>query len=138
MLKRRGKCDTYLTHLFRYCWSKKSPVKRWNKSFQPILWLSSAVDFYSWWQLEQKEPDEKMKYKEFSVNTVLAERSLYFIFSLDSFCSNDIYRRESDRCRTLLFFLTFLSFHLSQFSYYVNIFHVFKCAFHPEISSFFW
>ena len=51
---------------------------------------------------------------------VLAETSLYFIFSLGSLCSSDVYRRESGRFRTLPFFLTFfLSFHLSRFSFYI-------------------
>ena len=66
-----------------------------------------------------------MKYKELSTNTVafisrrhrlhlqlmkaivLAESYLYFILSLGSFCSSDVSRRESSRCRTLPFFLTF-------------------------------
>ena len=51
--------------------------------------------------------------------TVLAES--YFIFSLGSTCYADVYRRESRRCCTLPFFLTyFLSFHLSRFSFYIN------------------
>ena len=46
MLKRKEECDTYLTHVCRYHWSRESPVKRWNtRSFQPALWLS-----YSWWK----------------------------------------------------------------------------------------
>ena len=39
--------------------------------------------------------------------TVLAESSLYFIFSLGFFCSSDVYRHESGRCCTLPCFLTF-------------------------------
>ena len=39
-----------------------------------------------------------------------AEGTLYFIFSLDSLHSSDVYRHESGRCHTLPFFLTFLSF----------------------------
>ena len=39
--------------------------------------------------------------------TVLAESSLYLIFSPGSFCFSDVYRRESGRCRTRPFFLTF-------------------------------
>ena len=38
--------------------------------------------------------------------TVLAESSLYFIFSLGSLCSSHVYRHESGRCCTLPFFLT--------------------------------
>ena len=62
-----------------------------------------------------------MKNTELSVNTVafisskstadeshvLAEISLYLIFSLGSFCPSDVYRHESGRCCTLPFFLTF-------------------------------
>ena len=45
MLKRREECNTYLTHVYRHHWSRESPVKRCNiRSFQPALWLSSAVD----------------------------------------------------------------------------------------------
>jgi hypothetical protein len=39
--------------------------------------------------------------------TVLAESSLYFIFSLGALHSSDIYRCESGRCHTLPFFLAF-------------------------------
>ena len=72
--------------------------------------------------------DKTTKYKELSANTVaiisstcgclrlqltkatvLAESSLYFIFSPGSLHSSGVYRRESDRCCTLPFFLTFLS-----------------------------
>ena len=82
MLRRREECDTYLTHVCRRHWSGENPVNRLNiGSFQPKLWLSSA--------------------------TVLAESSLYFIFSLGSLCSSDVYRRESDRCHILSFFSTF-------------------------------
>ena len=51
----------------------------------------------------------------------LDERSVYFIFSPGSLCSS-----ESGRCRTLPFFLKFLSFHLSRFSFYINIFLCFQ------------
>ena len=44
--------------------------------------------------------------------------SLYLIFSLDSLHSSNVYRRESDRRGTLPFFL---SFHLSRFSFYINL-----------------
>ena len=61
-----------------------SPEKRIDiRSYQPTLWLSTAVDI-----------------------TVLAESSLYFIFSpgyLAIVMSTDM----SGRCRTLPFFLTF-------------------------------
>ena len=39
--------------------------------------------------------------------TVLAESCLYFIFPPGSLCSSDVYRHESGRCHTVLFFLTF-------------------------------
>jgi hypothetical protein len=74
-----------------------------------------------------------MKYVEFSANTIAfisyrcrltkvlagaargkkevrveeAESSLYFIFSPGSLRSSDVYRCESGRCCTLLFFLMF-------------------------------
>ena len=38
--------------------------------------------------------------------TVLAESSLYFIFSPSSLCSSDVCRHESGRCHTFPFFLT--------------------------------
>ena len=45
MLKRREECTTYLTHVCRHNYSEEIPVKRWNmRSFQPTLWLSSAID----------------------------------------------------------------------------------------------
>ena len=44
--------------------------------------------------------------------TMLAESSIYFIFSLGSLRYSNVYRRECGRCRTLLFFLTFLSLSL--------------------------
>ena len=40
--------------------------------------------------------------------TVLAEGSVYFIFSLGSLCSSDVCRCESGRCCTLSFFLIFI------------------------------
>ena len=51
------------------------------------LW---SVYFYSWWK-----PQYWLKAP--------------FIFSPGSLCYNDVYRLESGRCRTLPFFLTFLS-----------------------------
>ena len=43
-LKRREECDTYLTHLCRRHSCADSPMERWNiRSFQPTLWLSSAI-----------------------------------------------------------------------------------------------
>ena len=55
--------------------------------------------------LQRTEPSEKIKYKiELSV-TGSAESS--FIFSLDFLRYADVYRRESGKCRTLPFFLTF-------------------------------
>ena len=49
--------------------------------------------------------------------TVLAESSLYLIFSLDSLRSSDVYRHESGRCRTLPFFLTLLLIKLVTFGH---------------------
>ena len=49
----------------------------------------------------EKELSEKMKYKELSA-TVLAESSIYFIFSLGYFCFSDVYRQVG-----VTLFLTF-------------------------------
>ena len=58
--------------------------------------------------------------------TALAESS--FIFSSGSICYEDVYRRESSRCRTFPFFSKyFLSFHLSRFSFYFNILQEMVC-----------
>jgi hypothetical protein len=44
-IKKNGKCDSYLTHIWRYHCSGDSPVKILNiRSFQLTLRLSSAVD----------------------------------------------------------------------------------------------
>ena len=48
--------------------------------------------------------------------TVLTRSSV--IFSPGSLCNADVYRHESSRCHTLPFFLTF---HLSRFSFNINI-----------------
>ena len=94
MLKRREECDTYLTHICRHRWGRGSPVKRLNiGSFQPKLRLSSAVDVDS-----MSTADESQ---------VLAESSLYFIFSPGSFCSINVYIHESGRWHILPFLLTF-------------------------------
>jgi hypothetical protein len=58
--------------------------------------------------------------------TVLAESSLYFIFSPGSLHYSDVDRHESGRCRNLLFFLTF----------FIK-FPCVICIFYPETSSFF-
>ena len=55
--------------------------------------------------------------------TMLVESSiLYFIFSSYSLCYSDVYRCESGRCCPRPFFLTFLSFHFSGVSFYINTF----------------
>ena len=48
----------------RHHWRTESGDKMKYRSFQPALWLSSAVDIQ-----EQREASEKMKYKELSDNT---------------------------------------------------------------------
>ena len=56
--------------------------------------------------------------------TVFALSSSYFIFSLGYLRYYDVYRCESVRCRSLLFFL---SFYLSRFSFCINIwYHIFQ------------
>ena len=70
--------------------------------------------------MKGREPGEKIKYKELSANivafiicryriyaTVLAESSLYLIFSPGFICFSDVYRRESGRCRKHPLFLNF-------------------------------
>ena len=62
-----------------------------------------------WTSLERTESGEKIKYVDLQLMkaTVLAESSIYFIFSPGSPRSSDVYRYESGRCRTLPFFLKF-------------------------------
>ena len=95
MLKKKEECDTYLSHVFRHHSSIKNPVQRQNirQSFQPTLWLSSAVEVSLFLQL--------MK------GTVLAESSLCFIFALGPPGYGNVYKHETGRCRTLPSFLTF-------------------------------
>ena len=45
---------------------------------------------------------------------------LFHQFSPGSFCSCDVYRHELGRCRSLPFFINFLSYYLSMFSFYIN------------------
>ena len=52
--------------------------------------------------------------------TVLAASSTYFIFSLGYLRYSDVYRYESGRCCSL----PFLTFYVSRFSFYVNIFQL--------------
>ena len=69
--------------------------------FQPTLWLSSAVDIdYSQCWL----------------------KALYFIFSSCSLRSSDLYIRESSRCHTLPFFLTFST--ITHFRFNNNIIYL--------------
>ena len=56
-----------------------------------------------------------------------------FIFSPWSIDSADVYRHESGRCCTLLFFLTYLlSFHLSRFSFYISTLAIDMSAVEPS------
>ena len=84
MLKRMEECDTYLTDVCRYQHSIENPVK--DKGA-----FSQHCRFILLLQLLKA--------------TLLAESS--FIFSPGSLHYADVYRRESGRCRTLPFFLTF-------------------------------
>ena len=111
-LKTREECDTYLSHVCRHHCSRENPVQKWNVrySFSQPLWFLSAVDGCS-------------LSLQLVKTTVFAESCiLYFIFSLGSLYYSDVYTRESGRCRTIPFFLTFfLSFHLFRFSFCINI-----------------
>jgi hypothetical protein len=101
MLKRREESDTYLTHVCRHLNSGDSLEKRLNmRSFQPSLWLSSAVDVYKDW-VSLHLCLQLMK------ATVLAESSSYLIFSPGYLRYWDVNRHESGRCHSLPFFLTF-------------------------------
>ena len=64
------------------------------KVLSVTLWLSSEVDVYSRQQLMKA--------------TVFVESFLYLIFSPEYLRYHEVYRRESDRCHTLPFFLMFL------------------------------
>ena len=88
---KREECDTYLIHIFRHRWSRENPAKRSNMELSANnAWLSSVVVYvYNWWK-----PQCWLK-------------ALYLIFSPGSLHSSNVYRHESDRCRTLPFFLTF-------------------------------
>ena len=99
MLTRRKESDTYLTHVCSHPWSRQIMMKKINCSFQSALWLSSEST---------------------SVADVGHEH-LFHLLSLRSFCSSDVYRRESGRCHSLPFFLKyFSSFYLSRFSFYIS------------------
>ena len=90
MLTRREDRDTYLTPICRHPCSVDSQEKRWNmRSFQPTLWLSSAIDigWYSRWK-----PQCWLKAPHFS----------YLL------CAIADTRMSTDRCRSLPFLLTFL------------------------------
>ena len=105
MLKRREEWDTYLTHVCRYHWSRKSPVKRWNiRRFQPTLWLSSMMTCL--WLIKV---------------TVLAESSLYFIFLLGSLATLMSTDMSQAGVALLPSFLHFLSFYLPRFSFYISM-----------------
>ena len=84
MLERREECDTYLTHICRYCVMYRT------------LW---SVYFYSWWKSEW------------------LLKLLYL--SPGSVRYTDVYKRVSGRCRTLLFFLMFLTITCVTFKYLV-------------------
>ena len=119
---------TWLTSVRHHC-SRESPVKRWNiRSFQPTLWHSSVIDIHSsltwppplllpFFPLAAPANTLVSLHLQLMKATVLAESTLYFIFSLGSLHSSDIYRWKSGTCRTLPFFLTF---YLSRFSFYIK------------------
>ena len=61
----------------------------------------------------------RLRLSELMKATVLAESSIYFIFSPGYLCSSKFYRHESGRCHALPFFLQFLSVH-SQCLYIIH------------------
>jgi hypothetical protein len=97
-------------------WNNKKTLKR-RKNATPICLTSVDITV-------AERACGRKEYKELLANTVtfiscrhrltsqlmkarmLAESSLYSMFSLGSLCYSDVYRRESGRCPTLLFFLT--------------------------------
>ena len=70
MLKRREECDTYLTHICKYHYSRERAP--WKDIHLQLIKV-----------------------------TVLAESSIYFIFSPGSLRSSNVYGLESIRCHTL-------------------------------------
>ena len=87
MLKSREESDTYLTHVCRHNWSRKSLVK--------IDEISGAFSQHCGFHQLQ--------------TYIYQERWLLIFhqFSQGSFCSINVNRRESGRCCSLLFFLIF-------------------------------
>ena len=83
-LKKKGSV-CHIPHVCRHQSSGDSPVKRWKYKK-----LSSVVDI-----------------RQLMKAAVLAKSSSYFIFSPGPLRYCDVYRRESGRCLTLPFFLTF-------------------------------
>ena len=96
MIKRREESGTYLTHVCRHHSSGDSLEKRLNMGR-----LVNTVAFMSC--------RHKKLHLQLIKATVLAESSLYFIFSPGYLHYCDAYRQGSGRCCSLSFFLTFLS-----------------------------
>ena len=48
MLKRREASDIYITHVYRHCWSRENPVKRYNiaNESHSVGWKLYILSFY--------------------------------------------------------------------------------------------
>ena len=90
-----------LLYLFYSCFHIKAKIKNVQKKGRVWHLPDSCLET----SLEQRELGEKMKYTELSANTdwKLLTFHLFTGLSLLQWC----YRRDSARCRTLPFFLTF-------------------------------
>ena len=110
-LKGEEECDTYQSHICQHPHTIER--LRWKHRDQELsvnnlafISCRSRLYFYTWWK-----PQCWLKAPGLNV------------FTLIFLCCADVYRYESGRCCTLLPFLTyFLSFHLSRFSFYINIY----------------
>ena len=105
ILKRKEESDTYLTHVCRHHWSRKSSMK----------YMEQELSAYTMAFISCRSRLQLIK------ATVQAESYFHRLISSSSFCSSDVYRHESGICRSLLFFFKyFLSFYLSRFFFYIN------------------
>ena len=82
---KKGRNNTYLTHACRLPQNVESPdiAEKRNRSFQPTMWLSSAVE------------------------EMLAGSPVFLFILSDFLCSAAICRHDSGRCHPFLPFLTY-------------------------------
>ena len=89
------------------------------RNFQPALWFSPAIDL-------------SLRLKLMKA-TVLAESSLYFIFSPGYLHYYDVYRHESGRCHCFPLFLTFYYYYYYYYYYYIVLFSLFFTIFYKNM-----